>query len=47
MEDTLTQAFSEVYDILNHLPDELYDKIPKKFIDLIEENMDIRLPCKY
>lgn len=47
MEDTIRQAFSEVYDILNNLQDELYNKIPKKFIDMIEENRDMRLCCKH
>ena len=34
------QAFSEVYDILNHLEEELYNKIPTKFITFLEDNMD-------
>ena len=34
------QAFSEVYDILNHLEEELYNKIPTKFIGFLEDNMD-------
>lgn len=35
-----SQAFSEVYDILNHLEEELYNKIPTKFIAFLEDNMD-------
>ena len=35
-----SQAFSEVYDILNHLEEELYNKIPTKFITFLEDNMD-------
>ena len=34
------QAFSEVYDILNHLEEELYNKIPTKFITFLQDNMD-------
>ena len=35
------QAFSEVSDILNHMERELYEKIPKGFINMIEENKDM------
>ena len=34
------QTFSEVNDVLNHMDDELYNQIPKKFIKLIKNNMD-------
>ena len=40
MEDTINQSFTEVYNIINHFEEELYNKIPKKFINLIEQNMD-------
>ncbi len=34
------QAFAEVYDIINHFEPQMYQKISKKFIDLIEKNKD-------
>ena len=34
------QAFTEVYEIIEMTPDELREKIPKKFYDMIKENMD-------
>lgn len=37
MEET-NNAFSEVYSIINHLDKNLYNKIPKKFIECIENN---------
>ena len=41
MENTINQAFSEVYDILMRLEKGLYDKIPKEFITAIEKNRDM------
>lgn len=38
--ENMRQAFSEVYDIVNHLEETLHNKIPKKFIELIQENKD-------
>ena len=40
MENTINQSFSEVYDIINHLEIELYNKIPKGFIKMVEQNRD-------
>ena len=40
MENTLSQAFAEVYNIIMHLEKELYDKIPKSFIEFVEQNRD-------
>ena len=38
--DITYKSFSEVYDIINHLEIELYNKIPIKFIKSIEQNRD-------
>lgn len=35
------KAFKETYLIINDLSEELYSKIPKSFIDLITNNMDL------
>ncbi len=43
MKGTINQAFNETYDIINHMEKELKSKIPKKFIDFIEENRDTRI----
>lgn len=40
MADTISKSFSEVYDIINHLEENLLKKIPKSFIKIIEEQMD-------
>ena len=40
MADTISKSFSEVYDIINHLEENLLKKIPKSFIKKIEEQMD-------
>ena len=40
MTGTINQSFAEVYDIIMHLEKELYDKIPKNFIKIVESNMD-------
>ena len=37
------KCFNEVYDIINHLEKNLYDKIPKKFIEFVENNIDKNL----
>lgn len=34
----INRAFCEVYDIINHLDKDLYEKIPKKFIQVVEQN---------
>ena len=34
------QVYSEVYDIIHHMEKDLFDKIPKSFIQLIEQNID-------
>ena len=36
-----SNAFAEVYEILNHLEEEAYNKIPKDFIQTIEENRNL------
>ena len=40
MSYTINKAYSELYDIINHLEPELYKKIPKEFIEKIDENRD-------
>ena len=40
MKNTTNQAFSEVYDVFNHMSKEMQEKIPKSFIDIIKENRD-------
>lgn len=40
MTDTISKSFSEVYDIINHLEENLLKKIPKSFIKIIEEQRD-------
>lgn len=40
IENTTYQSFSEVYDIIKHMPSELYNKIPKNFLNLIEQSRD-------
>ena len=41
--NTINQDFSEVSDIINHMEEELYNRIPKRFIEMIRENRDLRL----
>ena len=36
----LNKSFTEVSDIINHMQKDLYVKIPKKFIKIINENKD-------
>lgn len=38
--ENINRAFSEVYDIINHLDEKLYNKIPQQFIEMIKENKD-------
>ena len=38
--ENINQSFSEVYDIINHLEQKLYNKIPTSFIKMIKDNMD-------
>lgn len=40
MEQNLSKAFTEVYEILKVTPIELTSKIPTKFRKIIEENRD-------
>lgn len=41
--EEMNKAFSEVYDIINHLSKDLYEKIPSKFIQIIEKSRDNRI----
>ena len=41
MKNTTNQAFTEVYDVINHMEIEMQEKIPQKFINLIKENRDL------
>ncbi len=38
--ENINQAYSEVYDIINHLDTKLYNKIPMSFIEMIKANKD-------
>lgn len=38
--ENINQAFSEVYDIINHLDTKLYNRIPRGFIEMIKANKD-------
>ncbi len=38
---TYQKAFTEVYEILNYLDEESYNKIPKEVIEAIRENRNI------
>lgn len=40
IENTIEQSFNEVYDIINHMNPNLYNKIPKSFIDMLEQKRD-------
>ena len=40
MNDEINKSFTEVLDIINHMEEKLYVKIPKEFIKLITENQD-------
>ena len=41
MKTTTNQAFSEVYDVINHMSKEMQEKIPKNFVNLIKDNRDL------
>ena len=41
MRNTTNQAFSEVYDVINHMSKEMQENIPKSFINLIKDNRDL------
>ena len=41
MKNKTNQAFSETYDVINHMSKEMQEKIPKSFINLIKENRDL------
>lgn len=43
MENATNKSFSEVYEIILNMEDEIYNKIPEKFIEMIEDNRDLRL----
>lgn len=43
MENTINKSFSEVYEIILNMEDEEYNKIPENFIELIEDNRDLRI----
>lgn len=40
MVNITNQVCSEVYDIIYHMEEELFNKIPKNFIDLMKQNRD-------
>lgn len=37
MKNTTNQAFSEVYDVISHFEEEMQEKIPKSFINVIKK----------
>ena len=41
VEGSINQAFCEVLDIINHLSEDMYDKIPRSFMKILEKNKDI------
>ena len=41
MNKTYQNAFTEVYEILNYLEEESYNKIPKEVIEAIRENRNL------
>ena len=40
MLNNIKQSYSEVYDIIKNIGPELENKIPSKFIDVLEQNRD-------
>ena len=40
MVNITSQVFSEVYDIIYHMEEELFNKIPKGFIKMVQQNRD-------
>ena len=43
MEETINCAYSEVYDILQHLEVGLKEKIPESYMEMLYKNRDIRI----
>lgn len=43
MEDTTKKAFSEVYNIIKHMNKQMQEKIPSEFMNLINNNRDLRI----
>lgn len=41
MSNSINQAFTEVYDIIIHMEDELIQKIPQDFLNIIKSNRDL------
>lgn len=41
MKNTTNQTFSEVYDVISHFEEEMQEKIPKSFINVIKKNRDL------
>lgn len=41
MKNTTNQAFCEVYDVIGHFEEEMQEKIPKSFMNLIKDNRDL------
>ena len=39
--NTINNVFSEVYDIICHMDEDLRNKIPKRFIKIIKENRNL------
>ena len=39
--NTINNVFSEVYDIICHMDEDLRNKIPKRFIEIIKENRNL------
>lgn len=39
-EESLSKAYAEIYDVISHFEEDMYSKIPKKFLNMIEEKMD-------
>lgn len=46
MRNTINQAFSEVYDVINHMEKKMQEKIPKNFMNLIKDNRDLSYDFK-
>lgn len=41
MNNSINQAFTEVYDIIIHMEDEIIKKIPQNFLNIIKNNRDL------
>ncbi len=46
MQDNTKKAFSEVYDVINHMEEDMRNKIPTEFINFIKENRDLSYNIK-